>query len=122
MGSRTAREDYLKAVLVLERRYSEVRAVDLARYQRGSKPSVSHAVGILKKDGYLTVDDRFVLHLTRLGREVAEKIYERHCFFTEYLVAAGVDFDTAAEDACRIEHAISDQSFQRLKAAVGAIA
>ena len=79
--------------------------------------SVCHAVAILRDGGFLTMDEDHFLHLTDVGREVAEKIYERHCFFTEQLIAAGVDPKTAEVDACRIEHIISDESFSRLKEA-----
>ena len=108
-------EDYLEAVLVLQRKQGMVRSVDLARHMGFSKPSISHAVGVLKNHGFLSVDGDGFLHLTDIGREVAEKIYERHQFFTEQLVAAGVDRETAEQDACRIEHVISDTSFQKLK-------
>ena len=92
-----------------------VRSIDLARHMGFSKPSISHAVGVLRDGGFLTMDEDGFLHLTDIGREVAEKIYERHQFFTEQLVAAGVDRETAEQDACRIEHVISDTSFQKLK-------
>lgn len=111
-------EDYLEAVLVLQKEKGMVRSVDLARHMGFSKPSISHAVGVLKNGGFLTVDEDGYLHLTEDGREVAEKIYERHQFFTEQLVAAGVDRETAERDACRIEHAISEETFQKLKASV----
>ena len=92
-------EDYLETILVLQKKLGMVRSVDVARHMEMSKPSVCHAVATLR-DG-----------------EVAEKIYERHCFFTEQLIAAGVDPKTAEADACRIEHIISDESFDRLKEA-----
>ena len=111
-------EDYLEAVLVLQKKKVMVRSVDLARHMGFSKPSISHAVGVLKNGGFLTVDDDGYFHLTEDGREVAEKIYERHQFFTEQLVAVGVDRETAERDACRIEHAISEEAFQKLKASV----
>jgi len=110
-------EDYLEAVLVLQRKQGMVRSIDLARHMGFSKPSISHAVGVLKNGGFLTVDEDGFLHLTAIGREIAEKIYERHLFFMEQLVAAGVDPKTAEADACRIEHIISDESFDRLKEA-----
>ena len=110
-------EDYLEAVLVLQRKQGMVRSVDLARHMVFSKPSISHAVDVLKNGGFLTVDDDGFLHLTVIGREIAEKIYERHLFFMEQLIAAGVDPKTAEADACRIEHIISDESFDRLKEA-----
>ena len=108
-------EDYLEAVLVLQRKQGMVRSVDLARHMGFSKQSISHAVGGLKNGGFLIVDDDGFLHLTAIGQEVAEKIYERHRFFMEQLVAAGVDLETAEQEACRIEHAISDTSFRKLK-------
>ena len=108
-------EDYLEAVLVLQRKQGMVRSVDLARHMGFSKPSISHAVGVLKNGGFLTVDDDGFLHLTAIGREIAEKIYERHLFFMEQLIVAGVDQETAEQDACRIEHVISPESFEALK-------
>ena len=113
-------EDYLEAVLVLQKEKGMVRSVDVARHMDVSKPSVCHAVATLKNGGFLTMDDGFFLHLTNIGREVAEQIYEKHRFFTERLIAAGVDPETAEADACRIEQVISEESFQRLKAAVEA--
>ena len=108
-------EDYLAAVLILQKKQGMVRSIDLARHMGFSKPSISHAVGVLKNGGFLTVDEDGFLHLTAIGREVAEKIYERHLFFTEQLVAAGVDLETAEQEACRMEHAIGDTSFRKLK-------
>ena len=108
-------EDCLEAVLVLKQEKGMVRSVDLARHMGFSKPSISHAVGVLRDGGFLTMDKDGFLHLTDIGREVAEKIYERHLFFTEQLIAAGVDRETAEQDACRIEHAISETSFEKLK-------
>ena len=109
-------EDYLEAILVLQKQKGMVRSVDVARHMDVSKPSVCHAVATLKNGGFLTMDDGFFLHLTNIGREVAEQIYEKHRFFTERLIAAGVDPETAEADACRIEHVISEESFRRLKA------
>ena len=111
-------EDYLEAILVLQKQKGMVRSVDVARHLDVSKPSVCHAVATLKNGGFLTMDDGFFLHLTNIGREVAEQIYEKHRFFTERLIAAGVDPETAEADACRIEHVISEESFRRLKAAM----
>ena len=110
-------EDYLEAILILQKQMGEsaVRSVDLARHMGFSKPSISHAVGVLRDGGFLAMDTDGFLHLTEKGRKVAEKIYERHRFFTEQLIAAGVDEATAEQDACRIEHAISDTSFEKLK-------
>ena len=110
-------EDYLEAILVLHKKMGMVRSVDVARHMEVTKPSVCVAVNTLKDGGFLIMDENHFLHLTDIGREVAEKIYERHCFFTEQLIAAGVDPKTAEADACRIEHIISDESFSRLKEA-----
>ena len=108
-------EDYLEAILVLRKQKGMVRSVDVARHMGVSKPSVCVAVNTLKDVGCLTMDEDHFLHLTDVGREVAEKIYERHCFFTEQLIAAGVDPRTAEADACRIEHNISMESFEKLR-------
>ena len=110
-------EDYLENILVLQKKRSMVRSVDVARHMEVSKPRVCHAVATLREGGFLMMDEDHFLHLTDVGREVAEKIYERHCFFTEQLITAGVDPKTAEADACRIEHIISDESFDRLKEA-----
>lgn len=108
-------EDYLEAVLVLEQKNGLVRSVDLARHMGFSRPSISHAVGVLREGGFLTVDGSGYLHLTDSGREVAERIYERHRFFTRQLIAAGIDPATAEQEACQLEHVISEESFQKWK-------
>ena len=108
-------EDYLETILVLQKKLGMVRSVDVARHMEVSKPSVCHAVATLRDGGFLTMDEDHFLHLTDVGREVAEKIYERHCFFTERLIALGVNPETAETDACRIEHVISAESFEHLK-------
>ena len=90
-------EDYLEAVLMLQKKNGMVRSVDLARHMEVSKPSVCHAVATLRDGGFLMMDEDHFLHLTDVGREVAEKIYERHCFFTEQLITAGVDPKTAEQ-------------------------
>ena len=112
-------EDYLETILVLQQKHGMVRSVDVARHMEVTKPSVCVAVNTLKDGGFLIMDENHFLHLTDIGREVAEKIYERHCFFTEQLIAAGVDPETAEADACRIEHVISETSFEKLKEADG---
>ena len=103
---------------MLQSKHGMVRSVDVARHLDVSKPSVSHAVATLKDGGFLTMDEDYFLHLTDIGREVAEQIYEKHRFSTERLIAAGVDPETAEQDACRIEHVISEESFQCLKEAM----
>ena len=110
-------EDYLEAVLVLQKEKGMVRSVDVARHMGVSKPSVCRAVATLRDGGFLTMDENHFLHLTDIGREVATTIYERHCFFTEQLIAVGVDPRTAEADACQMEHVISTESFLRLKEA-----
>ena len=110
-------EDYLEAILVLQKKLGMVRSVDVARHMEVSKPSVCHAVATLRDGGFLTMGEDHFLHLTDVGREVAERIYERHCFFTEQLIAAGVDPKTAEADACRIEHTISQDSFEKIRRA-----
>lgn len=110
-------EDYLEAVLVIQKKKGMVRSVDVSRHMEVSKPSVCHAVATLRDGGFLTMDSDYFLHLTDVGRAVAEKIYERHCFFTEQLIAAGVDPETAEADACRIEHIISQDSFEKIRRA-----
>ena len=112
---RSSGEDYLETILVLQKKLGMVRSVDVARHMEVSKPSVCHAVATLRDGGFLTMDEDHFLHLTDVGREVAEKIYERHCFFTERLIALGVNPETAETDACRIEHVISTESFEHLK-------
>ena len=99
-------EDYLEAILVLQKKMGMVRPVDIARHMGFTKPSITHAITTLQT-GFI--------RLTDVGREVAERTYEKHCFFTEMLIEAGVDQETAEADACRMEHAISEDSFQHLK-------
>lgn len=106
---------YLETIYVLSKERDTVRSVDVAEHLGYSKPSVSRAMGILKNGGYITMDAHGALALTETGKEVAEKIYERHTFLTKFLVAIGVDDATAAEDACKIEHVISDETFEAMK-------
>ena len=115
MKSHESREDYLEAILVLSQKLPMVRSVDVANYMEFSKPSVSVAVANLKNALLLTVSPDGGLHLTDAGRALAEQIYERHRLLTEWLIGLGVDEETAAADACRIEHVISQQSFEALR-------
>ena len=108
-------EDYLETILVLQKKLGMVRSVDVARHMEVSKPSVCHAVATLRDGGFLTMDEDHFLHLTEQGRKIAEKIYERHRFFTAWLMEAGVDLKIAEKDACRIEHVVSDETFSRQK-------
>lgn len=112
-------EDYLETILMLQKKKGMVRSVDLARHMGFSKPSICHAVKVLKQGGFLTMDGDGYLHLTDEGREVAESIYEKHQFFTDSLIEMGVDPKQAEADACQIEHVISEESFQKLKEAKG---
>lgn len=108
-------EMYLETILVLSQKNGVVRSVDISEYMGFSKPSVSRAVGLLKQDNYILVDKDGFITLTAAGREVAEKIFERHTILTKVLMSLGVDAQTAAEDACKIEHDISDTTFQAIK-------
>ena len=108
-------EMYLETILILSKQRSYVRAIDVGEYMGYSKPSVSCAVGLLKEGGYVAANADGFLSLTDAGREVAEKIYERHTMLTELLIQLGVDEKVAAEDACKMEHVISDESFEAIK-------
>lgn len=109
-------EDYLEAILLIQKEKGEVRSVEVSRQLKVSKASVTHAVHVLIKGGFLEKDYEGFLRLTEIGREAAVRIYERHCFFRERLLEAGVDPNTAEQEACRMEHTISEESFQKLKA------
>ena len=104
MKLRASGEDYLETILVLHKKTGMVRSVDVARHMEVSKPSVCHAVATLRDGGFLMMDEDHFLHLTDVGREVAEKIYERHCFFTEQLITTGVDPKTALLPGIIIPH------------------
>ena len=108
-------EMYLETILVLTRESNFVRSVDIGEHMGFSKPSVSRAVGLLKNGGYITVGEDGAIHLTEIGREIAEKIYERHTILTEWLTRIGVDPSIASEDACKIEHHLSDATFEAIK-------
>lgn len=109
-------EMYLEAILILTNKMKAVRSLDVAEYRNYSKPSVSRAVKLLRDGGYITMDENGYLLLTDVGREVAEKIYDRHRVLTEFLKTLGVDEDTASSDACRMEHVISDITLGAIKA------
>lgn len=108
-------EMYLETIYILLQKSSSVRSIDVGDYIGYSKPSVSRAVGILKKGGYVQMNRDGYLTLTDSGLEIAKKIYERHTTLTDFLVRLGVDKDTAVEDACKMEHDISDKTFEALK-------
>lgn len=108
-------EMYLESILVLSRTNANIRAIDICEYMGYSKPSVSRALGLLRDGGYVVSDKNGYLSLTEAGREVAEKIYDRHTVLSAFLELLGVSSDTAAEDACKIEHVISDESLEAIK-------
>ncbi len=113
-------EMYLESIHVLTKTRPAVRAVDVSEYMGYSKPSVSRAVGLLRNGGYILVDKDGYITLTELGLSVAEKIYERHTLLSNLLIRLGVSPEVAAEDACKLEHAISDESFNAIKAYIEA--
>lgn len=115
MSIQESGEMYLESIYVLSKTKEKVRSIDVVEYMGYSKPSVSRAVNHLKGDGYITIDSDGHLTLTDLGRNVASKIYERHTILTDLLMRLGVSKETAAEDACKIEHDISDETFEAIK-------
>lgn len=108
-------EMYLETIYILSKKNASVRSIDVGEYMGYSKPSVSRAVGILKKGGYVTAGTDGNLSLTDSGLEIAQKIYERHTMLTDFLIRLGVSRETAAEDACKMEHDISDETFEAMK-------
>ena len=108
-------EMYLETIYVLNGEGKNIRAIDVCEHMGYSKPSVSRALGILKKSGHIIVDKNGYLTLTEKGAAVAQKIYERHSILTEVLISLGVDPEVASDDACKIEHHISDESFEAIK-------
>ena len=115
MAIQESGEMYLETILVLSETHPTVRAIDVSEEMGFSKPSVSRALAILKNDGYVVSDANGYLTLTDAGKKIAEKIYERHTTISQFLINLGVDPEVAADDACKIEHHISDQSFEALK-------
>jgi len=115
MALQESGEMYLETIYILSNKMPTVRAIDVADYMGYSKPSVSRAVGLLKKNGYITVDEDGFLSLTASGRQVAEQTYERHTLLAKFFVRLGVDQETALADACKIEHVISQSTFEAIK-------
>lgn len=111
-------EMYLETIYVLLKENGHVRSVDVAEHMGYSKPSISRAMGLLKKGNFIEIAPDGAITLTASGIAVAEKIYERHTLLSQLLISLGVSSETAAEDACRLEHAISDESFEAIKAHV----
>lgn len=118
MSIQESGEMYLENILVLTKTKGTVRSVDISEHMGYSKPSVSRAVGLLKNENYITVDKNGYIILTESGKARAEKIFERHNILTEVFVRLGVSPETAAEDACKMEHVISDESFEAVKGAI----
>ena len=108
-------ENYLEAILVLKKEKGRIRSIDIARHLEFTKPSISRAINLLKNNGYVTVDKEGWIELTEEGLTIAGKVYERHSFIAAWLTSIGVPADIAAEDACRIEHDISDETVQKVK-------
>lgn len=115
MTVRESGEMYLEAILLLAKKSGYVRSIDVSEYLGYSKPSVSRAMGILREGGYILMEKDGAITLTDSGKKLAETIYERHTVLSELLIRLGVDEKTATDDACRIEHVISDESFQAIK-------
>lgn len=113
-------ENYLEAILALSEK-GQVRSIDIAQHLNFSKPSVSRAMSLLRENGYVLMDESGFLTLTDAGREIAERIYERHLLLTKWLTAIGVPPDIAAEDACKIEHDLSAESFAAIKKYIGVL-
>lgn len=118
MQIRESAENYLETILILQNRLGQVRSIDIAHELSYAKPSVSVAMKKLRVNGYIEIDSDGYITLLDNGREIAEKIYERHTFLTDWLITLGVNPKTATEDACRIEHVISSETFEVLKAHV----
>lgn len=108
-------EDYLESILVLSQCIDKVRSVDVASYLGFSKPSVSHAVKLMVEQDLISLDANKIITLTPSGLQIAQETYKRHVFFTEFLTSIGVPRDIASEDACRLEHAISKESFEAIQ-------
>ena len=109
-------EMYLETILILSHKLDSVRSIDIVEHMNFSKPSVSRAVGLLKKQGLAVTDEQGFIKLTGEGEARAKRIYERHTLLTRFFIDLGVDEETAAEDACRIEHYLSDRTFDAIKA------
>lgn len=116
MQIRKSSEDYLEAMLMMKERHGAIRSIDIAQELGVTKPSVSYATKRLRENGYIIMDHDSLITLTDSGMEIARRIYERHKLLTEFLLYLGVDEQTAREDACKIEHDLSDQTFEAIKA------
>lgn len=115
MNLQESGEMYLETILILSKQKTDLHQIDICEEMGFSKPSVSRAMGLLRDGGYIEIDDHSHIHLSDLGREIAEKIYERHTVLTKFFESLGVSRDVAVNDACKIEHVISDESFNAVK-------
>ena len=115
MALQESGEMYIESIFVLKKQKGNVRSIDISEYMGYSKPSVSRAVGLLRDEGYITVDKNGLLDLTEKGEEIANKIYERHTILSRLFISLGVDEKIAMEDACKIEHFISEETFNAIK-------
>ena len=115
MQIRQSGEDYLEAILVIQKRNGQVRSIDICNELGHSKPTVSVAMKNFRENGYINMDEDYMITLTEKGRAIAESVYERHIVISKFLMAIGVDEKTAYSDSCKIEHDISDESFERIK-------
>ncbi|MBQ2898162.1 MAG: metal-dependent transcriptional regulator [Oscillospiraceae bacterium] len=115
MQIRESGEDYLEAILMLQKRNGQVRSIDICNELGFSKPTVSVAMKNFRENGYINMDEDYLITLTEKGRAIAESVYERHVVIAKFLSAIGVDEKTALEDACKIEHDLSDETFRCMK-------
>lgn len=115
MSIQESGEMYLETIYVLQKKRGDIRSIDIANELGYTKPSISRAVGILKKNDYIEVDGSGIITLTDEGEKIAARIYERHDLITKYLIYLGVDEETASQDACRVEHVISQTTFEKMK-------
>ena len=115
MKTKESQENYLETILILQKRKGNVRSIDIANELDFSRPSVSRAIKLIKEKGYITVDESGLIKLTEEGREVAASVYEKHVTLGKFLITLGVEEKTAMEDACRMEHVISTDSFEKIK-------
>ncbi len=115
MALKESGEMYLETIYVLSKKSDSVRSIDICEALNYSKPSVSRAVGLLKESGYIEVSKEGFITLTKSGKELSEKMFERHTTLSKLLISLGVNEETATEDACRIEHVISDETFEKIK-------
>ena len=115
MQIRQSGEDYLEAILMIQKRNGQVRSIDICSELGYSKPTISVAMKNFRENGYINMDEHYLITLTEKGREIAERVYERHTIISKFLMAIGVDEKTALEDSCKIEHDLSEETFRCMK-------